>query len=91
MIVDAVFVCTLFIDQDEAVRNIAPTDIQRKHRQEREAVVDEALRSSRHHLVSAHKHFGSVIHDQGLRDEFVRSIERAHEILGDLGVEPGAG
>ena len=72
------------------MRSIAPTDIQRKYRQEREAVVIDALQSSRHHLSSAHKHFGSVIHDRGARDEFVQSLERAHNILVDLGVEPTA-
>ena len=81
------FLFALFIDRDEAVKNIVPTDIQRKHREEREAVIIDALQSSRHHLASADKHFVSVIRDRGTRDEFVQSLERAHTILVDLGVE----
>ena len=72
------------------MKNIEPTDIQRKHREEREAVIIDALQSSRHHLAIADKHFVSVIRDRGTQDEFVQSLERAHKILVDLGIEPVA-
>ena len=63
---------------------ITPNNIQRKHRQEREAVVNDELQSSHCHLVNADKHFDRAIHDRRLRDEFDQSLKRAQEILSDL-------
>lgn len=84
------FLC-MDIDEKEAVRKITPNEIQRRHRQEREAVVDEALQSSSHHLVRAHSHFESAIQDPNARYAFIKAIERAHEVLADIDGEPATG
>ena len=63
---------------------ITPNNIQRKHRQEREAVVDDELQSSQCHLVNADKHFERAIHDRRMRNEFAQLLKRAQEILSDL-------
>ncbi len=80
----AVLFCTLFCDNKEEVITITPNKIQKKHRQEREAVVHDELQGSFCHLVNADKHFERAIHDRRLRDEFVQSLKRAQEILSDL-------
>jgi len=66
---------------------MSPNNIQRKHFQERDAVVEEALHTSFEHLVRAHNHFGAVITDRGLQDEFTAGVDRAQQVLAKLGVE----
>ena len=66
---------------------MTPNEIQMKHRLEREAVVDDALRHSLKHLERANNHFGSAIGDKKLRTEFATGIHQAREILQDLGIE----
>ena len=69
---------------------MSPNEIQMKHRLEREAVLDDALRHSLQHLRRADNHFGAAIGDKQLRTEFAAGIRRALDILQDLGIEDAA-
>ena len=62
-------------------------EIQRKHLNEREAVVDDALYSSANHLNRARNSFSTVIQDSGLRDEFTEAVEQAQQVIVRLGFE----
>ncbi len=66
---------------------MSPNHVQRKHRYEREAVIDDALRHSLEHLQRADNHFGSAIGDKELRSRFSTRIHEACEVLVELGVE----
>ena len=62
-------------------------EVQRKHKLERESVINEALRDSMNHLDRADGRFGAAIPDKGLQREFSRGVGRAKAILAELGVE----
>ncbi len=62
-------------------------EIQRKHLNEREAVVDDALYSSVNHLNRARNHFSAAIQDRSLRDEFTEAVEQAQQVIARLGFE----
>lgn len=66
---------------------MSPNHIERKHRREQEAVVDDALRSSMGHLAKAHSHFGAVIQNPDMQDEFTEGIAKAQEVICKLGVD----
>lgn len=65
---------------------MSPNEIQRKHQEEREAVVDEALHVALSHLDSACDRFGIVIQDKTLQIEFERGVKKAKQVLVRLGV-----
>lgn len=62
-------------------------EIQRKHRNEREAVVDDALYTSVNHLNRARNNFSAAIQDRGLQDEFTAAVEQAQKVIARLGFE----
>ena len=62
-------------------------EIQKKHLDEREAVVDDALYSSVNHLNRARNSFSAAIQDSGLRDEFTDAVEQAQQVIARLGFE----
>lgn len=64
-----------------------PTEVQRKHRREREAVIDDALHTSLDHLEQAYNHFGTAINSSDLRTRFDAGLGSAREVLRNLGVE----
>ncbi|HEB12483.1 MAG TPA: hypothetical protein ENI11_02275 [Actinobacteria bacterium] len=66
---------------------MSPNEIQRKHLNEREAVVDDALYSSVNHLNRARNNFSAAIQDRQLRDEFTEAVEQAQQVIARLGFE----
>ncbi len=62
-------------------------EIQRKHREETEAVVDDALYDSMDHLMKACNYFEAVNHDRGMKDEFAKGVAQAQQVLLKLGIE----
>ncbi len=66
---------------------MAPNEIQRKHRREREEVVSDALQSSMNHLARANRSFDTAIPNSELRQEFFEKIRHAQTIIAELGIE----
>jgi hypothetical protein len=62
-------------------------EIQRKHRREREAVVDDALYQSLVYLERSNNHFRAAIGDENLRNKFLAGTSHAREILQELGIK----
>ena len=66
---------------------MSPNNIQRKHRREREATVDDCLHHSLGHLHRADRHFEAAIRDRELRRQFAAGIGRARAVLDQLGID----
>ncbi len=66
---------------------MSPNDIQRRHRYEREAAIEDCLHHSLGHLRRADRHFETAIRDRELRHEFTAGIRRALAVLDELGIE----
>jgi hypothetical protein len=64
-------------------------EIERKHFEERDAIIDEALDLSMKLLVRAQNKFGAAIQDRELQNEFAEGIGKAQDVLIKLGVEFG--
>lgn len=66
---------------------MAPNEIERRHLNEREAIVDEALHESMKYLIRANNQFGAAIQDRDLQNEFAQGIGQAQNVLLKLGLE----
>ncbi len=62
-------------------------DIQRKHREENDLIIEDALSASLNHLHDAHNRFGATIQDPDLNAEFTQGIDKAEKVLAKLGIE----
>ncbi len=66
---------------------MSPNNIERRHRNEHEAALNDCLHHSLGHLHRADRHFETAVRDNELRQEFAAGIGRARAVLNELGID----